>query len=66
MSPEAGQVSVRVGDGYVLNCSATGIPTPVVLWTKDGEEIPQTVRGFVVDNSLVAERCRCSSEFPRT
>ena len=55
MSPEVGQVSVRVGDGYVLNCSATGIPTPVVLWTKDGEEIPQTVRVFVVDNRLVTE-----------
>ena len=63
MSPEAGQVSVSAGDGYVLNCSATGIPTPVVLWTKDGEEIPQTVRGFVVDNRLVIE-CRSLSELP--
>ena len=43
VGPPAGNVSLSIGGSYVLNCSATGIPVPNVVWTKNGELIPQTV-----------------------
>ena len=48
ISPEAANVSLSGGESYVLNCTATGMPVPDVVWTKDGGEVPQTVRVMLI------------------
>ena len=46
-------MSLSAGESYVLNCTATGMPIPNVVWTKDGEEVPQTVRIMLIKNGDV-------------
>ena len=53
ISPEAANVSLSEGESYVLNCTATGMPVPDVVWTKDGGEVPQTVRIMLIKNGDV-------------
>lgn len=35
------EVTLNTGKKLELNCAATGLPTPVVKWTKDDKEVPK-------------------------
>ena len=52
-------MTVKLNDKVSLNCSATGIPTPMIRWYKDGKEIegPQAIgEVFVIAEATPKER----------
>ena len=58
-------VTMNIGDNVTaasnttitIRCPVSGVPTPSVIWTKDGIEIaPEGVFTITDDNSLVIER----------
>lgn len=47
-------MTVRKGHSLVLECVASGTPTPQVTWAKDGQELsPQNNTRFLLSNLLI-------------
>ncbi|KAK3515531.1 hypothetical protein QTP70_024213, partial [Hemibagrus guttatus] len=52
--PESRSMTVRKGHSLVLECVASGTPTPQVTWAKDGRELsPQNNTRFLLSNLLI-------------
>lgn len=52
--PASRTMTVRKGHRLVLECVASGTPTPQVTWAKDGRELsPQNNTRFLLSNLLI-------------
>lgn len=51
-------MAVERGETVVLPCNATGIPTPVFSWSKDGDEAENGRRNAIQMEGLRVERAR--------
>ena len=47
-------LQVREGDPVVLSASATGVPTPMMSWQKDGRMIPTNDQNYKVHKTSLA------------
>lgn len=47
ITPGRGRVTTRIGQSVRLFCDATGVPTPEILWQKDGQRV-SPMEGFLI------------------
>nr|XP_054769474.1 hemicentin-1-like [Lytechinus pictus] len=47
ITPGRGRVTTRIGQSVRLFCDATGVPTPEILWQKDGQRV-SPMEGFII------------------
>ncbi|XP_030853395.1 hemicentin-1 isoform X1 [Strongylocentrotus purpuratus] len=47
ITPGRGRVTTQIGQSVRLFCDATGVPTPEILWQKDGQRV-SPMEGFLI------------------
>ena len=52
LSVQTSEVFTSIGQPTVLLCEASGTPSPVVSWTKDGRSLTSPQYELLADNSL--------------
>ncbi len=58
-------LQVREGDPVVLSASASGVPTPMMSWQKDGRMIPANDQNYKIDTEGGTSTLQIQSATPK-